>query len=142
MVNLIMNENMKVYRRYRTWVMIGGMIAIVIIASIFDWYYDRKEATDTTWQAQITAQNAQYEKMLADTNEGGDNKDWARDELAINKYRLAHDIAPEDGTMWSGINGAATLVMLITLFTVIIAGDSLAGEFSTGTIKLLLIRPA
>ena len=44
--------------------------------------------------------------------------------------------------MWSGINGAATLVMLITLFTVIIAGDSLAGEFSTGTIKLLLIRPA
>lgn len=142
MVNLIVNENMKVYRRYRTWVMIGGMIAIVIIASIFDWYYDRKDAANMTWQAEVTADVAHYERMLADSNMGEDNKDWARDELAISKYRLAHDIAPEDGTMWSGINGAASLIVLITLFTVIIAGDSLAGEFSTGTIKLLLIRPA
>lgn len=44
--------------------------------------------------------------------------------------------------MWSGINGSAELIMLITLFTVIIAGDSVAGEFTGGTIKLLLIRPA
>ena len=142
MVNLIVNENMKVYRRYRTWVMIGGMIAIVIIASLFDWYYDRKDAADTTWQAKVTADVAHYEKMLADSNMGEDNKNWAREELAISQYRLAHEIAPEDGTMWSGINGAASLIVLITLFTVIIAGDSLAGEFSTGTIKLLLIRPA
>lgn len=142
MVNLIANENMKVYRRYRTWVMIGGMIAIVIIASFFDWYYDRKDATDTTWQTKITAENAQLEKTLANPKIDADNKEWAEDQYAINKYRLANDIPPEDGTMWSGINGAATLVMLITLFTVIIAGDSLAGEFSTGTIKLLLIRPA
>ncbi len=141
MVNLIANENMKVYRRYRTWAMIGGMIAIVIIASFFDWYYDRKEA-DTPWQTKVTADVAHYEKVLADSKMDEDNKSWAQEQLAISKYRLEHDIAPEDGTMWSGINGAATLVMLITLFTVIIAGDSLAGEFSTGTIKLLLIRPA
>ena len=141
MVNLIANENMKVYRRYRTWAMIGGMIAIVIIASFFDWYYDRKDA-DIPWQTEVTADVAHYEKMLADSKMDEDSKDWAQDQLAISKYRLEHNIAPEDGTMWSGINGAATLVMLITLFTVIIAGDSLAGEFSTGTIKLLLIRPA
>jgi ABC-2 type transport system permease protein len=44
--------------------------------------------------------------------------------------------------MWNGVNGSASLVLVITVFTIIIAGDILAGEFSSGTIKLLLIRPA
>jgi ABC-2 type transport system permease protein len=44
--------------------------------------------------------------------------------------------------MWDGIYGSADLIILITLFAVIVAGDSLAGEFSSGTIKLLLIRPS
>ena len=44
--------------------------------------------------------------------------------------------------MWDGINGSASMVLVITVFTIIIAGDILAGEFSSGTIKLLLIRPA
>ena len=37
---------------------------------------------------------------------------------------------------------ASGLIILVTLFTVIIAGDMVAGEFTRGTIKLLLIRPA
>jgi ABC-2 type transport system permease protein len=36
---------------------------------------------------------------------------------------------------------AANLLMVVALFTVIIAADSVAGEFSAGTIKMLLIRP-
>lgn len=44
--------------------------------------------------------------------------------------------------MWDGVNGSAGMMIVITIFTIIIAGDSLAGEFSSGTIKLLLIRPA
>lgn len=142
MVNLILNENMKVYRRYRTWAMIGFMIAIVILLSSIDWYYDNKNASDTTWQLELTEMNAHYKSTLDSSDLAEEHKVWAREQLALNEYRLAHDIAPESGTMWSGINGAASLVILITLFTVIIAGDSLAGEFSTGTIKLLLIRPA
>ena len=33
------------------------------------------------------------------------------------------------------------MISLVTIFTVIIAADSVAGEFSSGTIKLLLINP-
>ena len=36
---------------------------------------------------------------------------------------------------------AEVVLSLVTIFAVIIAADSVAGEFSTGTIKLLLIRP-
>jgi ABC-2 type transport system permease protein len=35
----------------------------------------------------------------------------------------------------------ATMTYLVTIFTVVVSADSVAGEFASGTIKLLLIRP-
>lgn len=37
---------------------------------------------------------------------------------------------------------SASLAPLVTIFSVIVAGDSVASEFTWGTVKLLLIRPA
>lgn len=138
---MILNENMKIYRRPRTWIMIAAMIAIVVLASWMDYYYDSKEAKTSTWQTQVTEQRLEFESNLKKGNMEPDNRQWMQDQVAIIDYRLAHDIQPTDGTMWDSILNAASLVILITLFTVIVAGDSLAGEFSGGTIKLLLIRP-
>lgn len=142
MFNLILNENMKLYRRWRTWVMVALMIGAVLLGSIVEWYYDSKDPQPDAWRTEIAEQKEQFTKALADPALDEESKVYMQDELAIIDYRLEHDIQPESGTMWDGINGSATLVILITLFTVIVAGDSLAGEFSTGTIKLLLIRPA
>ncbi|MBM7564829.1 ABC transporter permease [Paenibacillus sacheonensis] len=142
MVNLIRNENMKLYRRWRTWIMAALMIGAVLIGSFVDWHYDNKDAGADDWKTQITQEKQHWKEMIADPKTEEGSKNYAKDQLAIGEYRLAHDIRPESDTMWSGINGSAQLIMLITLFTVIVAGDSLAGEFSTGTIKLLLIRPA
>ena len=83
-----------------------------------------------------------YEENLKNPNLEEENKAYIRDQIAILDYHLEHDIRTADGTMWDGINGSAELIILITLLTAIIAGDSVASEFSTGTIKLLLIRPA
>ncbi|SEM72505.1 ABC transporter permease [Paenibacillus sp. OV219] len=142
MVNLILNENMKIYRRTRTWVMIAVMIVIVLFGSFIDWHYDDKETGQATWQQQLTERNQQNAKLLTDEKLDQDDKERIQENIDMNQYQLDHNIHPEGSTMWSGINGSAQLVLLITLFTVIIAGDSLAGEFSSGTIKLLLIRPA
>jgi ABC-2 type transport system permease protein len=95
LLNLLLNENMKIYRRLRTWI----LMAIVIL-------------------------------------------------LTCTVLLLLHFIEPlpESGisrTIWDGISVAgANLIFLCTIFTVVIAADSVAGEFSSGTIKLLLIRPA
>ncbi|RAP75670.1 ABC transporter permease [Paenibacillus montanisoli] len=142
MVNLVLNENMKVYRRPRTWIMIGLMVIAVLIGSFVEWYYDGKEAKTTTWQQQVTEENQVFDKRLSDPDLDPESKAYFEEAKMVNDYRLEHQIRPTDSTMWEGINGSAQLVILITLFTVIIAGDSLAGEFATGTIKLLLIRPA
>lgn len=121
--------------------MIAMMLGAVLLGSILDWYYDSNAPADA-WRDEIVEDNQRFTTMLNDPKTGPENKAFAQERLAINEYRLAHDIQPTTSTIWSGINGCAELFILITLFTVIVAGDSLASEFTTGTIKLLLIRPA
>ncbi|TLS48451.1 ABC transporter permease [Paenibacillus antri] len=142
MGNLLLNENMKIYRRARTWVMIGLMIGGVLLGSFVEWYYDGRDASEATWQEQAASEKQRYLELLAEPELDAEDRTFFQDRISILDYRLAHDVRPEDGTMWEGILGSAELMVLITLFTVIVAGDSLAGEFSAGTIKLLLIRPA
>jgi ABC-2 type transport system permease protein len=87
---LIRNENMKIYRRARTWIMLGFVLLIPIIVSL-----------------SVMAANG-------------------TDAL----------------TNWSMmVNESQILFILITIFTVVVASETVAGEFTWGTIKLLLIRP-
>lgn len=87
-LKLVQNENMKIYRRSRTWVMLAIMLAIPLVITLVGFFYD------------------------------------------------------ESPNMWSyARREAQSALMLVTIFAVVIAADAVAGEFSSGTIKLLLIRP-
>ncbi|WNR46481.1 ABC transporter permease [Paenibacillus roseipurpureus] len=142
MVNLFLNENMKLYRRLRTWLMVAIMIGIVFLGSFLDWYYDGKSGEKVAWRDHVIEQKQELAEVLKQPKLSEENKKNIQERIAVYDYHLDHDIHPTGGTMWNGINGSAQLIVLITLFTVIVAGDSLAGEFTSGTIKLLLIRPA
>ena len=89
-IHLVQNENMKIYRRARTWIMLS-ILAIVNILM----------------------------PLLFHLADGGGNI-----------------------SLWESVlqTGAFTF-FLCTIFSVVVASDSVAGEFSWGTIKLLLIRP-
>ncbi|GGG21551.1 ABC transporter permease [Paenibacillus abyssi] len=87
---LVNNENMKIYRRPRTWIMLGILLVLTLGISILFFSFN----TDNTL------------------------------------------------TMWMPFEVCATVaILLITIFTVVISAESVAGEFTSGTIKLLLIRP-
>nr|WP_306220353.1 ABC transporter permease [Cohnella sp. WQ 127256] len=89
-IKLIQNENMKIYRRVGTWIMLSFIVLIPILVSLV--------------------------VLLA----GGD----------------------DDTTSWPLIMlESYFLFSLIIIFTVVVSSDTVAGEFSRGTIKLLLIRP-
>jgi ABC-2 type transport system permease protein len=140
--NLIINENMKLYRRPRTWVMVGIMIGLVLLFSILEWHFDTKENSGDEWRVQLEEERKMFDARMNQVDQGEQDKAYFKEQIDIIDYQLEKDIRPMDGTMWDGINGSAQLIIIITLFTVIVAGDSLAGEFSSGTIKLLLIRPS
>jgi ABC-2 type transport system permease protein len=59
--------------------------------------------------------------------------------LTIILRKMAGLDASDD--MWGFILTSSELMSMIQIFTVIIAGDIVASEFTWGTIKLLLIRP-
>jgi ABC-2 type transport system permease protein len=143
LVNLIQNENMKIYRRIRTWIMVILLIVITVAASLLFFYLDGgQEMKNGDWRTQLEQQQTNNKTILEDSNLNKEYRKQVSNDLLLVEHQLNNDISPMDTTMWGPINILTDLVFLITLFVVIVAGDSLAGEFSTGTIKLLLIRPA
>lgn len=88
--SLVQNENMKIYRRVRTWIMLGILVVVNLLIPV----------------------------LFSMVDSGGNT------------------------SMWDSVVLSSTFTFfLCTIFSVIIAADSVAGEFSWGTIKLLLIRP-
>ncbi|MDB4866897.1 MAG: transporter permease [Cohnella sp.] len=81
---------MKIYRRLRTWIMLGIVVLIPLLFSTLAYFTSANHASSN----------------------------------------------------WSVMTFESTITfILVTVFTVVISADSVAGEFTWGTVKLLLIRP-
>ncbi|GBF76019.1 ABC transporter permease [Paenibacillus sp. 598K] len=89
-LQLVNNENMKIYRRLRTWIMLAILLLLSLVIPLMTYVY------------------------------GGGTSVSMWDILIVQ---------------------SAIGIMLATVFAVVIAAETVAGEFSTGTIKLLMIRP-
>ncbi|MFD0697606.1 ABC transporter permease [Paenibacillus sp. GCM10027628] len=140
MLNLIQNENMKIYRRLRTWILGLLLIAIVVMASVFS--HSGYESNQHDWKVAAKDSIEHNTKELTNPDLPAKFKQSMKEEIALQQYALDHDMPPVQNTLWGGVQSASDLIQIVTLFTVIIAGDMVAGEFTWGTIKLLLIRPA
>lgn len=89
-LQLVNNENMKIYRRPRTWIMLGILLLLSLVIP-----------------------------LMANLYGGGTSV-----------------------SMWDILLVQSAIgIMLATVYAVVIAAEMVAGEFSTGTIKLLMIRP-
>jgi ABC-2 type transport system permease protein len=140
--NLFLNENMKIYRRGRTWMLIL-LLVLTTIGFLVAEQYSVKPAqmAGADWQTNVQQQVTNDKKQLENPGISGDHKAHMTSRINVNQYHLDHNIPPTDQTLWGNMLNAANLVMVVTVFTVVIAADSVAGEFTGGTIKLLLIRP-
>lgn len=128
MLNLICNEQMKTYRRAQTWVMAILLVGLVIVMSLM-----MNDSAKKDWRthAQETIQLYSQGDMM--------DKPGAKEQVALLEARLERDMPP--APLWEDVKQMSSLVLLITVFTVVVAADSVAGEFGGGTIKMLLIRP-
>ncbi|MCT8139264.1 ABC transporter permease [Anaerobacillus sp. CMMVII] len=55
---------------------------------------------------------------------------------------MRYIFADTNFTFWDHLNISTYLIFVLNFFCIIIAGDIVSSEYSSGTIKLLLIRPA
>ncbi len=137
MLRLIKNENMKLYRRPRTWILVLLLVGIAAFAS---YQIHRVQPAPADWKQAVTADSQNYEKYLQD-DPSPEARAYYEGQLKLNQYRLDHEVPPTTGTAWGTLLDLSQLIILVTIFTVIAAADAVAGEFSQGTVKLLLIRP-
>lgn len=136
MVNLLKNEWMKIFRRPGTYVMIAILIAITMMLGIFSKYQESDVKVDKNWEQNLQQENKALKNQMEQT------KMDFRQEIAINNYRIEHNIPPrEKYHLWSFVKDASDLIILAGLFTIIVAASIVSSEFNWGTIKLLLIRP-
>lgn len=141
MLNLIRNEHMKLFKQFSTWVMVGLLVLVLLIVGIATKYLADSQ-TSENWKMQLQAENQQLTEQKEQVPDIGKSHDVLEERIAINQYRIDHDIPPiENKTLWGFMNSATNLTSLVTLFTIVIAAGIVAGEFSWGTIKLLLIHP-
>lgn len=142
MLNLVRNENMKLYGRIGTWVMIG-ILSLVIIGAAIIIKNTSKSAADTNWKDNLRQQNEGLKTTMSQMANIEATKGEYTKIIKINEYRIEHDIPPViDKSVWGFADVAASLISLISLFTIVIGASMVASEFSEGTIKLLLIRPS
>ena len=147
MLNLIQNENMKIFRRLSTYIMLGLLIASVIASGFMTKNIAQQASTNTDWKTQLTQQNTMMQKSLTETQPiQGVGVEQSRANLEksikINSYRIEHNLPPVQGKIvWGFVTDMAGAITLVSLFSIIIAAGIVAREFNSGTIKLLLIRP-
>ncbi|MCY0874718.1 MAG: ABC transporter permease [Firmicutes bacterium] len=141
MLSLFANENMKLYRRPRTWILVALIVAIVLLTGVLMKGHEQPVAAN--WKQTLIAQDQQL------THEAGQRAKhipaFARNlevQIKTNEYAISHDLPPQASTAWSFSTQVEQEAVgaLLTVFVAIIAGDIVAGEFTGGTIKLLLTR--
>ncbi|UVI28933.1 ABC transporter permease [Paenibacillus spongiae] len=141
---LVRNENTKIYRRPRTWAMVGILImALALMAGLMKWDEPSRDSSGN-WKQELAQANEHTRQSLTEEADrlSPDMIEAMEENILLNEYAIEHDINPRENTMWDIVNASSYMIILVTLLTVVIAADMFAAEFSWGTIKLLLVGPA
>lgn len=147
LLKLIQNENMKIYSRIGNWIMVFLLLAGVVFNVIMTKYFSVSEDPNfaqekANWKQVLIQQNEENKKLMQDPNTPKEYKQMLEEEIKMNDYRIQHNISPyPDPGLDRVLMHSESLIIMVIIFTIIVAGGSVAGEFSSGTIKLLLIRP-
>lgn len=145
MYKLVQNELMKIFKRPGTFVMIGLLLLMVMIAGgVFKYQQNTTTEKDyKNWKQTLQAEIDEAEKDLKDMGNVPKNQlVYIEREIAVKKYQIQHNILQnKEYSVWSFVNDTSNLIQFAGLFTIIIAAGIVASEFNWGTIKLLLIRP-
>ncbi|TCP30581.1 ABC-2 type transport system permease protein [Scopulibacillus darangshiensis] len=139
---LIQNENMKIYRKGANRIMVLMLLGLIIAGGLIIKFSgpDNTDAHKGNWKQELVQDNKDMEKQLKEMP--AQSQTYFKKEIAINKYRIAHNLPPAQGeNIWGFVKDMIGLIMVISIFTIIVVGTSISSEFNWGTIKLLLIRP-
>ncbi|MTT32660.1 ABC transporter permease subunit [Terrilactibacillus sp. BCM23-1] len=146
MINLIYNEQLKLLRKKRLYVI---MVMIFILVSLFTYaqYKQTNELIEkmghVNWRVQLQQKIVDTQNRLNSTNIPNDFKQTLKIQVSQQQYYLDHNIDPAapGAPTFMRIFIENAISLLLPLLVLVIASDLVSSEYSNGTIKLLLTRP-
>lgn len=140
-MNLIWNEQIKLYAKKSTWVMFAVLAIIALGGGLLTKFLDTETSTKEygeNWQAEVQEENVRLTAEMEEVEFAEFTNPMLIEE---NNYHLENNIKPQPYDGWEYVLENAFLSSLVSLFTIIVAAGIISNEFKWGTIKLLLIRP-
>ena len=149
---LVSIENTKVWKRLSSKVMIIIMVVLLLAANgIMKYMESRHKGTNTTtvsdnWkedaQKQLEANKAQLAQMEKKSDiMSKTGKGTLKKTIAESEYRINNDIKPESiPGIWGRVE-SFDITGIIALLIIIACAALVAGEFSEGTMKMMISRP-
>ncbi|MGV2929105.1 ABC transporter permease [Macrococcus capreoli] len=135
---LVGNELKKIFAKKMIWSIVLVMLVSVVGVAMLTQsskVIDTKTTYTKDWEKQLVEQN---KKLAADKKA---NPVHVKHRIEKNNYYLKHHLKPNHYQAGDFLIDNAFLTALISLITIVVAGGSIANEFTYGTIKQLLIRP-
>lgn len=135
-LSLIRNENMKLYRRFRTW----AFLAFIVVLTLVPIFMQNSQSKNGDWKAELEKDTAAMRQAMEMPELSDAARASIQNKMLINEYRITNDLKPFNSA-WGAVNELSFFISVVTLFTIIAAAEAVAGEFSAGTMKMLLTRP-
>jgi ABC-2 type transport system permease protein len=132
---------MKIYKRKRTWVMIA-IVLLYVLLQIVNLKTAGSSTASDNWRARLEQENVQYSKEAAKPDALKIEIKQAEKHIMLNQYYLDQNIPPSTNAWSFAVSQVRNIIFAASLISVIIAGEIVAAEFVSGTIKLLLTRSA
>lgn len=141
MYNLIKNEVVKILKRTRTKFFLVFILLSILLQGVYSYHF--KEESNQNWKQELITKNQDLQLDIQNSKGLIDEKTQAslQQQIELNQYAIENDIPINKKTAWNFSEDASHQILLATIFTIIIAADIVASEFSWGTINFLLIRP-
>lgn len=116
------------------------LLAVVLIAVVM---VTHQQHTTGNWKQSLTTQTVKLQQTLSQSKHmPAAAVTSLKGQIQMNQYDIAHNINPNKTSGWDFASTAQNLSTLLIAFILVVAGDIVASEFSSGTIKMLLTQTA
>ncbi|WCK55887.1 ABC transporter permease [Aneurinibacillus sp. Ricciae_BoGa-3] len=144
--SLTMNESIKILRRKKLAVI---LLILAVLVPIFTYAQykvtlnNQKQMGTSDWRVQVRQQINDTTNRLSSARIPEEWKQMMRIRVQQLQYYLDHNINPTspNGVTFMRDFMANAVTLFIPLLVVIVASDLVSGEYTSGTIKVLLTRP-
>ena len=151
---LVAIENTKLWKRLSTKIMLMILIVIIIASTSIANYYSisnnvpRTTQVSENWRQDLQKNIVLHKDQLNKIENGTDRRvliGSMKKSIAEGEYRINNNIKPESKeSIWTSVTSfdtEALYSLIISLFLIISCSALVAGEFSEGTMKMMISRP-